>query len=150
MSPVSLDRVAELMFCSELGSHSDATCEKIYKSLACCFKQTQKLTVPDSWWGITLNWMKTRTAYAVELPCVSHTRVLAKTWVIFHYMRGKCHHYRTGALLGRERVENTVGAAWHPSFALLWGDSVGSSEELTQPINSPFWHCMSRNYRTDV
>lgn len=152
-SLVGLDRARELTFCYELGSHSDATCEKIYKSLAGCIKQTQKLTLPDIWCGIILNWMKTWTEYPVELPLSSPclTRMFwPKCEVIFHYKGGKCRHGRTGALLGWERVENTVSTAWHPSFALLWGDSVGSLEELTQPINSSFQHCMSRNYRTDV
>lgn len=49
MSLVGLDRARELTFCYEFGSHSDATCEKVYKSLACCIEQTQKLTTPDSW-----------------------------------------------------------------------------------------------------
>lgn len=49
MSLVGLDTAGELTFFSELESYSDATCEKLYKSLACCFKQTQKLTIPDSW-----------------------------------------------------------------------------------------------------
>lgn len=152
MSLVRLARTEDLGFCSEHGSRSDATCEKGYKSLACCIKQTQKLTTSDSRWGIMQNWMKTRTEYPVELPFfpVSHTHSSAKMHIIFHYTRGKCHHRWTGASLGWERVENTVGAAWHPSSALLWGDSVGSSEELTQPINSSFRQCMSRNHRTDV
>lgn len=149
MSLVGLDRAGELALL-ELGSYSDATCEKLYKSLACCFKQTQKLTVSDSWWGITPNWMMTQTQYPGGLPCVSHTCFGQNVSYFFHYMRGKCHHCRTGGFLGWERMENTIGAAWHPLFTLLWGDSVGSSEELTQPINSSLWHCMSRNYRTDV
>lgn len=35
---VSFDRARELTFCYALGSHSDDTCEKIYKALACCIK----------------------------------------------------------------------------------------------------------------
>lgn len=144
------DMAGDLVFCSEFGSHGDATCEKVYKSLACCFKQTQKLTIPDSWWGFILNWMKTQTTYPEELPCVSHTCFSQNVKSYFSLLVCKENVIIIEQVLYWERVENTVGAAWHPWFTLLWGDSVGSLEELTQPINSSFWHCMSRTYRTDV
>lgn len=56
--------------------------------------------------------MKARTEYPVELP-LSSLRLSRMFWpkVIFHYMRGKCRHGGTGALLGWERVENKVSAA---------------------------------------
>ena len=49
MSLVVVYRARKLAFCYELGPHSDATCEKVNKSLACHIKQTQKLTIADSW-----------------------------------------------------------------------------------------------------
>lgn len=82
-------------------SHSVATCEKKNKSSACCSKQPQELTIPDGCRGTKQD----------SLFPVSPTHVLAKERVIFHYMGGKCHHDRTGAPVGWERVENKVKAA---------------------------------------
>lgn len=87
------------------------------RTSACCSKQPQELTIPDGRQGTRQD----------SLFPVSPTHVLAKERVIFHYMGGKCHRDRTGALVGWERVENKVKAAWRHVFALLWGESVGKS-----------------------
>lgn len=43
------DMTAELVFYSWNRSHNDATWEKNNKTLVCCIKSTQELTIPDSW-----------------------------------------------------------------------------------------------------
>lgn len=43
------DITAKLVFYSGKRSQNDATWEKNNKSLLCCIKSTQELTIPDSW-----------------------------------------------------------------------------------------------------
>lgn len=43
------DMTAELVFYSGNRSQNDATWEKNNKTLVCCIKSTQELTIPDSW-----------------------------------------------------------------------------------------------------
>lgn len=117
------DMTVKLVFYSGNGSQNDATWEKNNKSLVCCIKSRRKLTSPDSWWGIMLNCVETCT----ENPVRNASNTCFGQKVLFHYMGDKCHYYRTGAWLGWERIQSA-----------LWA------------INSPVWHCVARNYRTDV
>lgn len=124
------DMTAELVFYSGNRSQNDAAWEKNNKTPVCCIKtpvwcikSTQELTIPDSWWGIMLNCMETHSEY----PVLNALNTCFGQKVLFHYMGDKCHYSRTGAWPGWERVQSALRA-----------------------INSLVWHCVARNYRTDV
>lgn len=104
----------ELACSSGFVSQSDATLEKVNKSLACCVKQTQELTILDIWWGIMLNWIKTWTEYPLELPC---THVLAQMLFFIQWEENVIITEQV-VYLAWERAENSVGAAWHLLLAL--------------------------------
>lgn len=125
----------ELVFYSGNRSQNDATWEKNNKTLVCCIKSAQELTIPDSWWGIMLNCMETHTEY----PVLNASNTCFGQKVLFHYMGDKCHYYQTGAWPGWERVQRNKQPCLTQCGKKLQKQMCRSCRPVTEKETDKWW-----------